>query len=87
MLGGEPEIEFKLAKRVVTLIEGIGDKRGRLATMSEEMSEENLPPLPGRKAVNQGWGNKKRVLAGSLMTNAEPTFPCNCGLSYLELRF
>ncbi|WP_421081047.1 hypothetical protein [Serratia fonticola] len=83
MLGGEPEIEFKLA----ALAEGIGRQKGKLAIMSEEMSEENLPPLPGRKAVNQGWGNKKRVLAGSLMKNAEPTFPCNCGLSYLKLRF
>ncbi|ATM77394.1 hypothetical protein CRN79_16775 [Serratia fonticola] len=87
MPGGEPEIEFKLAKRVATLTESIGDKRGRLATMSEEMSEENLPPLPGRKAVNQGWGNQKRVLAGCLTKNAGPTFPFNCGLSYLELRF
>jgi hypothetical protein len=55
--------------------------------MSEEMSEENLPPLPGAKAVNQGWGNQKRVLAGCLTKNAEPTFSLNCGLNYLKLRF
>ncbi|MCO7511756.1 hypothetical protein NJH77_21125 [Serratia fonticola] len=83
MPGGEPEIEFKLA----ALAEGIGGHKGKLAIMSEEMSEENLPPLPGRKAVNQGWGNQKRVLAGCLTKNAGPTFPFNCGLSYLELRF
>ncbi|MBC3217995.1 hypothetical protein [Serratia fonticola] len=83
MPGGEPEIEFKLA----ALAEGIGGQKGKLAIMSEEMSEENLPPLPGRKAVNQGWGNQKRVLAGCLTKNAGPTFPFNCGLSYLELRF
>jgi len=87
MPGGEPEIEFKLA----ALAEGIGGQKGKLAIMleemSEEMSEDNLPPLPGRKAVNRGWGNQKRLLAGSLTKNAEPTFPFNCGLSYLELRF
>ncbi|CAI1759260.1 hypothetical protein [Serratia fonticola] len=76
-----------LAKRVAALTEDIGDKQRILAKMSEEMSEENLPPLPGAKAVNQGWGNQKRVLAGSLTKNAEPTFPFNCGLNYLELRF
>lgn len=72
-----------LAKRVAALTEDIGDKQRILA----KMSEENLSPLPGRKAVNQGWGNQKRVLAGSLTKNAEPTFPFNCGLNYLELRF
>ncbi|VEI73864.1 Uncharacterised protein [Serratia fonticola] len=76
-----------LAKRVAALTEDIGDKQRILAKMSEEMSEENLPPLPGAKAVNQGWGNQERVLAGSLTKNAEPTFPFNCGLNYLELRF
>lgn len=38
-------IEFMLEKLVAALAEGIGGQKGNQATMSEEMSEENLPPL------------------------------------------
>jgi hypothetical protein len=55
-----------LEKLVAALTEGTGDKQKSLATMSEEMSEENLPLFPEVKAVNQGWGDQKRILAGCL---------------------
>jgi Fic family protein len=38
-------IDFMLEKLVAALAEGIGEQKGKSATMSEEMSEENLLPL------------------------------------------